>query len=500
MTLTGNETLEILGQSAAGIPASAPFITTTQEIADLAGAGTSVFFNVTAYGATGNGVTNDAVSIQAAIDAAGAADGGIVYFPNGSYLVNTTLLMPLDSVSLRGESWVSSYIFTNSTTTTILKVGNLDNTDVNKPDGIALIDMGFEVPSASSVTNVQVYGATLFKAERCDFHRGAITFDLRNADMTELSCNRFRATAANAVAIRMTEGLVDDVTTLNWIGGIVDVTGIGGKGLVFADGSGGTPNEFNNLFICAVKFDGNSTASTIGVQFVTGGRNIRFQNCEFKQWTTSSIDGATALLSGQNMYYSVDNCKFVGVSNTVPVQHIYAAEGTSGKTIISLRNTQLHTAGTGVMFSNTGTKSPKVFLDSLESSTMTNWLEADDNTVTPNIAVAQVNLGGSVTNKVGATLATATVSWEDHGTRAGNFLLYAQGTAIVADGQTTSAVPISPALQYTPSAKDITVIKTNSAIAGQFWVTSISAAGFTLNVQTAPSATTHVYQYKVRAS
>lgn len=44
-------------------------------------------FNVRAFGATGDGVTNDRVSIQNTINAAVAAGGGIVYFPKGTYAV-----------------------------------------------------------------------------------------------------------------------------------------------------------------------------------------------------------------------------------------------------------------------------------------------------------------------------------------------------------------------------------------------------------------------------
>lgn len=58
----------------------------------------SVFFVVTdpTYGATGDGTTNDRPAIQAAIDAASAAGGGIVYFPAGTYLITSTLNVPAD--------------------------------------------------------------------------------------------------------------------------------------------------------------------------------------------------------------------------------------------------------------------------------------------------------------------------------------------------------------------------------------------------------------------
>jgi hypothetical protein len=50
-------------------------------------------FDVKDYGAVGDGVTNDRDAIQAAINAA-VAVGGVVWFPNGSYLCNTSLTLP----------------------------------------------------------------------------------------------------------------------------------------------------------------------------------------------------------------------------------------------------------------------------------------------------------------------------------------------------------------------------------------------------------------------
>lgn len=47
--------------------------------------------DVKAFGAIGDGVVEDRVAIQAALDAANAAGGGVVWVPRGTYLVNATL-------------------------------------------------------------------------------------------------------------------------------------------------------------------------------------------------------------------------------------------------------------------------------------------------------------------------------------------------------------------------------------------------------------------------
>jgi len=50
-------------------------------------------YNVKTYGATGDGETDDAEAIQDAIDAANDVDGGIVFFPEGTYVVGSELTM-----------------------------------------------------------------------------------------------------------------------------------------------------------------------------------------------------------------------------------------------------------------------------------------------------------------------------------------------------------------------------------------------------------------------
>jgi hypothetical protein len=59
-------------------------------------------YNVRDYGALADDRSDDTPALQAALDAAGAAGGGIVYFPRGRYKVTGTLTIPRFTV-LRGE-------------------------------------------------------------------------------------------------------------------------------------------------------------------------------------------------------------------------------------------------------------------------------------------------------------------------------------------------------------------------------------------------------------
>lgn len=61
----------------------------------------SLFFDVKAYGATGDGTTNDASAISSAYTAAKAANG-VLYFPPGTYIVNSPLTINGSGLTILG--------------------------------------------------------------------------------------------------------------------------------------------------------------------------------------------------------------------------------------------------------------------------------------------------------------------------------------------------------------------------------------------------------------
>jgi hypothetical protein len=57
------------------------------------------FFNVKAFGAKGDGSTDDTAAVNAAFAAAYAAGGGVIYFPQGKYLIAGALNIPNDGAA-----------------------------------------------------------------------------------------------------------------------------------------------------------------------------------------------------------------------------------------------------------------------------------------------------------------------------------------------------------------------------------------------------------------
>jgi len=81
----------------------------------VSGLGKNDYLKPQWWGAVGDGVTDDTAEIQAAIDAAEAAGGGIVYFPPGTYTITSAITNDGLGVVLKGASRSSSIIYQSGT-------------------------------------------------------------------------------------------------------------------------------------------------------------------------------------------------------------------------------------------------------------------------------------------------------------------------------------------------------------------------------------------------
>ena len=125
---------------------------------EAAAASLDSYFNVRDYGALGNGATDDTAAFQAALNAAAAAGGGIVFAPRGIYRLNNPIKIG-DNVTLEGI-WRSPIGGTQYPDFGIQNAGTALHlySGRNNPNGPAAIELsGF---------NSTLKGVTLFYPEQ----------------------------------------------------------------------------------------------------------------------------------------------------------------------------------------------------------------------------------------------------------------------------------------------------------------------------------------------
>lgn len=103
------------------------------------------WFDVKAYGATGDGATDDLTAIQSAVSAAVAAGGGTVYFPSGTYLVSSLITLSSD-ITLLGVPG-SSHIRATTGTYVVRALGTLGTlrtvaTDIARGTSVVALSSG----------------------------------------------------------------------------------------------------------------------------------------------------------------------------------------------------------------------------------------------------------------------------------------------------------------------------------------------------------------------
>ena len=170
-TLTGAELVPLVigGVTSQSTPAAWPYKSsvsgsTTRTAYSKAGE----VLSVKDFGATGDGVTDDATAIQAAITAAIALNAPVeLFFPYGTYLISTVItcdptLQASSKVMLRGTGPYTSVIKakTGFTSTKMLHMGAAGT--VTRMEGSGICDLGFNgnsLPAASGNAGVYIYNA-----------------------------------------------------------------------------------------------------------------------------------------------------------------------------------------------------------------------------------------------------------------------------------------------------------------------------------------------------
>ena len=132
-------------------------------------AGQAGWFNVFVYGATGNGVTDDTVAIQATYTAAAAYaatnGGATVFFPDGTYLISNEIAISVSNITLRGAGFRTAILKQSNTAKNVIKntASNnafLDLTLTYSTQG-AINTSGFLSQGAGGAANTQVFNTVV---------------------------------------------------------------------------------------------------------------------------------------------------------------------------------------------------------------------------------------------------------------------------------------------------------------------------------------------------
>lgn len=276
-TELGNSTIDSSGIAVPG--AGRTVATTTAYLLNNA------VYNVKDYGAVGNGVADDTLKIQAAIDAAGSGvvsgttsgDGGVVYFPKGTYKITAKLTVG-PHVRLEGAGMFST-VLAGAVSDFVIKIGT--DSAVNLAYGCGLERMTI-VQSSNIGSGVQVKGT-------CAFSMKDVILEGPGAGSTQIGLYIDGGNVANIFTslvnvdshyfkycVRLGSSGSSTTTSVTAHGvNVIALTGAGHVGIL-VDAGNGAQSRF---------YGGNAESCNIGIQL--GGFGVYFFGMRFEGNTTN---------------------------------------------------------------------------------------------------------------------------------------------------------------------------------------------------------------------
>jgi hypothetical protein len=117
------------------------------------------------YGATGDGVADDTAAIQLAVDTVGAAGGGIVFIPRGTYLASDEIIVDYENTIIMGELGSGNH-FTDTNATEIQGTNPVGDVIRFKKPGCGIQDIAVSASVARQAgTNTDNNHGVRFEAE-----------------------------------------------------------------------------------------------------------------------------------------------------------------------------------------------------------------------------------------------------------------------------------------------------------------------------------------------
>jgi len=225
-----------------------------------------LYFNVKAYGALGNGTTDDSAAIASAISAANTAGGGTVFFPAGTYLTGTQLIY--SNITYQGAGMDA----------TILKLKPATNSDLFQGSITGYTNGVNGYTGATALVNIAVTVTGQGNAAGCN------QFQIRDMALDGNMANQTAGSGGYGCAVRV-YGYAYNLENLH----IHDFMGDG----LYLDycnslASGAyseqpvTEGRLNNIFIYNLGYNGNGSASGV---LNASSMGIRLAGPTDSQWS-----------------------------------------------------------------------------------------------------------------------------------------------------------------------------------------------------------------------
>ncbi|MCB7130403.1 MAG: hypothetical protein J3T61_12795, partial [Candidatus Brocadiales bacterium] len=231
------------------------------------------------FGAKGDGVTDDTTAIQAAIDAAGSASGGIVFFPPGFYKTTSALTVTA-GIIVQGSGLGAAGASPDGT---VIRNGAAagDVFDVQYSDSVQFRDFRIDCPSftkASGTAGIRLAGT------------GGSGNTSRNCRIT------------NVFIVNMYDGVLTEATQKLVANGlhVIDYLNIG----LYLKQTGGTDSGGNSVTDCTF-WDLNVGTSKEGIRYDKGGAlsimGTKFQGSDYNfRMELDAGDTGTLLFSNNS--------------------------------------------------------------------------------------------------------------------------------------------------------------------------------------------------------
>lgn len=325
----------------------------------------SMVFNVRAYGATGNGSTDDTAAIQSAVDAAHTAGGGTVWFPNGTYKLvtnpiklysgTTPNIVAYSNITLAGagSSGTGGSILTQTTTgIDCIKAVNdaangaqaLNNTikDIavvwgtatltNSGNGIYLSQQSAGGPSFQQWNFENVIASGFQGSGKYGFNMESVITSTIDTCQAVVCANGFYLNGAVGGAYNSVS------TSVNYISCYANMAANGVNGFNCLD------NTYVNYLGCAVDIGANSTGTAY---LCNGSSSVTYNGCGCE------LDGTHTLT---NMW-QITGSAGIGLYNNYSFQSnnsidVYVTGSSTGVTIIGHNDNSTISGSTGLKVDN----------------------------------------------------------------------------------------------------------------------------------------------------